>query len=806
MKILGLKLGGIGRFGDDVTVPLSDLGESALVAVIGGNGEGKTTLLEAIPGALYRTTPSRGAIAGLANRRDSHVELDVEVGGERYTCRLVMDGVGRTAKTEAYLLDAAGKPLTDGKVRTYEEAVARLFPAQGVFLSSAFAAQGKEGSFLSMPAARRKELFADLLGLGRLQEQSEAAGEKAREVESSIAGLRGRHEALASQAASKDALLQEQTAAQATHEAIQHERAAAEEEVNAHQERMERWHSVAADLERAVANASQAVATARHDRAQVEAEFNRARTAIRDAEDEQLPLVKRLAERPGLEEELDRSNPAGRLAQLEPQIASMREAMTAHQETVRAWREKRDVLRDRAQSLREAHKHEEQAHKSAMAEWEWEQATLKERYAAAADAIASAERQASALGRVPCGGNGEFAACGLIAGAAQARAKLPELEAAAAESLAAARAHADRKPVAPSDKARLAFETAQAELWAVGDEPTAPGLEELRALEIEADRCRVIMTRHAEIRAKIDALAEAEQRSARLAEQIDRLRDAASKANGALARATSNLSTVDGIRRQAEEARTKHDAIRPRAPDAAALEGLRRREAQAAAEVARLQEAVRVASEAETRAAEVQALIDAQLADLDDWRHLQQALGRSGIQALEIDASGPEVSDLCNQLLHACYGSRFSVSLETAVLKADGKGTKEVFDLRVIDSERGTEGSADHLSGGEKVLVGEALALAIAIYNARRSSVPMLDLFRDECSGALSQANAYRYVEMLRRALALGGFHRCYFVAHQPELWPLADARLLVEGGTVRVADAEEITVGARVREESEAA
>jgi exonuclease SbcC len=138
------------------------------------------------------------------------------------------------------------------------------------------------------------------------------------------------------------------------------------------------------------------------------------------------------------------------------------------------------------------------------------------------------------------------------------------------------------------------------------------------------------------------------------------------------------------------------------------------------------------------------------------------------------------------------------VSLETAALKADGSGTKEIFDLRVLDTERGTDGSASQLSGGEKVLASEALALAIAIYNSRRSSIPMLDLFRDECAGALSSSNAVRYVEMLRRALRLGGFHRCYFVAHQPHLWDLADARILVEDGAARLADAADITIRAR--------
>ena len=47
------------------------------------------------------------------------------------------------------------------------------------------------------------------------------------------------------------------------------------------------------------------------------------------------------------------------------------------------------------------------------------------------------------------------------------------------------------------------------------------------------------------------------------------------------------------------------------------------------------------------------------------WVLLERALGREGIQALEIDAAGPEVSQTCNELLQACYGPRFRVELRT---------------------------------------------------------------------------------------------------------------------------------------------
>src|SRR6185369_12890040 len=108
--------------------------------------------------------------------------------------------------------------------------------------------------------------------------------------------------------------------------------------------------------------------------------------------------------------------------------------------------------------------------------------------------------------------------------------------------------------------------------------------------------------------------------------------------------------------------------------------------------------------------------------DLGDWKILEAALGRDGIQALEIDAAGPEVARLTNDLLEACYGPRFSVSFETLREKKSARGEyAEAFDVKVYD--RGEVRQVEQLSGGEKVVVGEGLGLAIAIYQARKNRI-----------------------------------------------------------------------------------
>ena len=173
--------------------------------------------------------------------------------------------------------------------------------------------------------------------------------------------------------------------------------------------------------------------------------------------------------------------------------------------------------------------------------------------------------------------------------------------------------------------------------------------------------------------------------------------------------------------------------------------------------------------------------------ELGDWERLAQDLGRDGLQAAEIDCAGPELTELINDLLRTCVGSRWTVSVETTRQSADGKKQIEGCDVRVLDTERGRDASAESLSGGERVIVGEAISLALAMLATRRSGVQGCTLVRDETGAALDPANARAYVAMLRRSADLVGASRVLFVSHNAETQELADARIVISNGTVEV-------------------
>lgn len=756
MKTKRLKLGGIGVFHDDVEVPIEALGDAPLVAVVGDNGAGKSTLLGCIPGSLWRVSPGRGAVAGLAHRKDSFIEHVVEVAGVELTARVLIDGMARGKPTEAYLFEGA-KPITDGKARSFDAAVADRFGPLSVYLASAFAAQTREGRFLDLPVAGRKELFARLLGLGHLQELSIAAGERARAAELRRTELQARSETLRARAEGLGEALMSLEVGESDLAAITSRRAAAEARAEVAAAELAQWHEVATRLGEAfsVANTEHAKAKGRRDG--LELRMGDAKKRVASATAERAGLLARLERRAELEAEVRELQSArARLDEAEAKLRALRQTFETEADA-----------RERAMAKRNA--------------WLMTLTTMTREADQAEADLRAAEAAASGLGAVPCGGQGDFGSCNLISKATRARDSLPHLRDRAEKARAAVRDH--------------------------GAEPSVPAPPDRGPIRDAESLCRQLAgasTRLGEVEKALASLEQVQERLTTLDADLDSQMAEIAALREEHKRAEAALVVAAELAKRASIAVKEHASQKPTAPNSAELAQIRGDENRATGALAKARETAAVAKQAADELEALRTELEASTAELDDWRHLQEALGTKGIQALEIDACGPEVSDLCNELLHSCYGSRFSVSLETTQLKADGKGTKEVFDLRVIDTERGTEGSADQLSGGEQVLVSEALSLAICIYNARRSSVPMLDLIRDECSGALSEGNAAKYVEMLRKAIDLGGFHRCYFVAHQQQLWALADAILEVADGAVRIAGAADVVVSAR--KESEAA
>jgi exonuclease SbcC len=183
----------------------------------------------------------------------------------------------------------------------------------------------------------------------------------------------------------------------------------------------------------------------------------------------------------------------------------------------------------------------------------------------------------------------------------------------------------------------------------------------------------------------------------------------------------------------------------------------------------------------------LEAAYQAALETTSDWELLTKYFGRDGLQALEIDAAGPELTENVNELLRACAGSRWTVSIELEKTLANGKGTSEGCEVLVTDNETGLRIDAKRLSGGQKVIVGEAMSLALSLLATKRVGSAGVTLVRDETGAALDPENTRGYVAMLRRAAQIAGAEKVLLVTHNEAVADMADSRLFIHDGNVDV-------------------
>jgi len=811
MRFSKIEVRGLGPF-SHLSLDLDAI-PGRLVAVTGANGEGKSTLLELLAGALYRDTPTRGSLADLATARDAFVEVTA-VNGSSWTIRQSVDNVSR--KGESLVTDAAGRPaLPSAKVAEFDSWAKAHLLAPEVLYASTFGAQGS-GGFLDMKPAERKGVLLRVLGVERLERLAEGARDRARSSRSSLDVLAGRIaderarggdlEALRSdlghaqeQAAIADAALVKardrvadlEANAEGSREAVRIERL-----------RLERL----ADLQR------------RHAAATVSIEKVETRIRNNVAVLEEREAIERAVARLGdLDRELlevDRELGAKRAAQTEAlrqvdeaRRTAAREAANAGAARGRADRA-RARLRDReavdaaAASLEALRTAARDAREGlAVAEAALEELRGK-RVDGAETRIVGLRKGLAAVIREP--EHAEHHARDAISTddeTVKLAAELPANTAAAVKDLsrlAALEADARQKVIAAERLAERARELDVADADAKNADAEAIGFAGAAALATAAGEEHQFRVRALD--AEISALA---ARRADLTADRELAEPLARKAEP-LAAAQTRLSELepqrDSLRSELTTLAEQLAEVEAQAPPAtpsdleAELRAARTATETAEATAKRAHGVVATVTGAITRAEEsalkLKGLLEVQAAadeQLGDWTRLAEDLGKDGIQALEIDAAGPELTALINDLLHTCIGTRWTVTVETQRLSGDGKKMLEGCEVRVLDTERGRDAAAETLSGGERVLVGEAISLALSMLSCRRAGVTGATLVRDETGAALDPANGRAYLAMLRRAAEIVGASKVLFVAHDAALQELADARIVVAGGTVQV-------------------
>jgi DNA repair protein SbcC/Rad50 len=808
VRFSSIRARGLGPFREEVFVDFDAL-DAKLVAICGPNGAGKTTMLELLAASMFRECPTRGALSSLATTRDAFLEVGV-VNGASHRLRHIVDAV--SGKGEAVVTDDAGKPLvSSAKLREFDAWVSKHLPPPEVVYTSTFSAQSA-GGFLEMRPAERKSVLLRLLGIERLEVLAEKARAHVKATREAIAVLNAR---IADERAraSDPAKVQEEidllhVERSALSDALKLARAELDEATAAEQlARIARQDIDAHFARRTELTSRLTIATAK--KSDVDTRIANNRAVLDRAAEIRAAQVRAV--------ELDEA-----IAKHTESLAEARAAHAAASEALRAATEKRAVLaRQSAEAERrllvaKGRLADRPIVEKAVADLP----KLRERVEDADVAVTSTEvkvEEAQALAmngattridglreglmdiaagrdRAPADHAADtiYADDTLAAKAAEA----PALVVAERDRLREARAALDDARALLSRVERIAaraseMEAAEADRLAaereIGDVTKA--LAALRPLsefeaEVEGPASGVVAFDKALQQAKADraALAPTIALAEHLTQAEARLSAYAPQVEALAAEIAALTADLDGLGDLPEDVELP-DLDKARSKVDAAVSRLSGNEAAIAVKTAQLADA-RATTD---RIAKLRAELTVLDSELSDLVKLADDLGKDGVQALLLDAAGPEITEITNHLLHEAFGPRFTVRFDTVKRASNGKKDLEAFDVRVIDTVEGRDADGETYSGGERVILNEAISLALTTLGCRRAGVTGCSLVRDESGAALDGDRARAYVAMLRRAAELIGARQVLLVTHSDAVKDLCDARIEIGDRKVTV-------------------
>jgi exonuclease SbcC len=788
-----------------LTLDFERLADGAqLVAIAGANGRGKTTVMDNMH--PYLTMPSRAAVAGPGGFSyydhvylpENEKDLIWAHEGRTYRSQVVIRLNGRR-RTEAYLfvLGTTGNwqalrledgTVSDGKVETYVRCVESICGSAETFFTSVFSAQGKR-QLSAYRNAEIKTLLADLLGQEEIRALGLKAAETARLLKAGLSVIR-------QELVSLDA------------EAVR---------LTEHRARLVGASERATAAQAAKCSAHQERDSVRSLQARLLAEREQSRTT--DDKRSRLTMERRgLIE--GTRQTLDalKAQDLGeqrRLERLQQRVESRLDQARSRRETLHGAKQRclatlqrsgavrraarrlalaEDVL-SRREALVDAARRRAQEQVESQGALRMAEHRLAEIEREAGRAALQADDLSRRLGltaEVPCRGTDLQGQCKLLGDAREAQMLMPS---------------------AQGQIARLGLEKAQVLRELTDLRARGTGLSDAqRALtwaEHHAGRARervsrlaVVAARAGEMRHACAELAAVDQEMAALGQdghqpdgtetpdesaerqQITEAREAirqrqevqTQQARAALDRLDAELRALP---QPFDEHRLQHvEQALARAEQA--ISAAERSHVQAIQDAQALETTTAQLRAQQARRADITIRIARVEAELGGWNLFARCMSNDGLIALAIDDAGPALSGLANDLLLACYGPRFTVSIRT--LLETGKGEqKEGFDIVVYDSESDESKSVGLMSGGERVWINECLTRAVALYLAQHSGRRYATLFSDEADGALDPERKRMFMAMKREVLRLGGYEREYFVSQTPELTSMADAVIELE-------------------------
>lgn len=159
--------------------------------------------------------------------------------------------------------------------------------------------------------------------------------------------------------------------------------------------------------------------------------------------------------------------------------------------------------------------------------------------------------------------------------------------------------------------------------------------------------------------------------------------------------------------------------------------------------------------------------------DLEELQILTKALSNTGIQALELEAALPEITEIANNILHNSYGEKFTIGFDT--LREGSKGLVEDFNIVITNNITGFTSPMAMLSSGELVWIKQALYYAFSIIRSNATGFSFKTRFMDESDGSLDSDMRVKYMKMIEAAHIAGSANKTILITHSQEIKDVAE-------------------------------
>ncbi len=853
-----------------------------LACLTGDNGHGKSTLLDAITWALWgKARARRDDDLITLGETEMWVEFEFGLAGQRYRVWRQRSKRGRgQSDLHFYIWNpaSAGSPLAaqespaaaalrwqdgsqdeegswqlldNGNLSERQAQITRTLRLDyETFVNSAFLLQGRADSFAIKTPSERKQILAEILGLGRYDLYEQRAKEEVQARKERVALLEGEVTAIERELARREEYVTQLHAARAAAlDAVEKLRAAEAEQAHcrAQVEGLRVMAGQLADLRRRLARSEAEhktlegqLAAARQRLDQIEAvlaqrgEIEAGWAALQQARSADAAWNARLLQATRLQTEMQRQQLAitqARLA-LEAEQKRLAERRTELDRKIAFGQEQAIIVAqarvalaefDALQARRDALAAELREVIERIASLKAQNEQLKAQGQAVKDKMEMMAQAAAAVCPL----------CGQALTADHRDRLVIELEAERTVLADQYRANRDALHALSERKRALEAEDADLARQLRGRDARQRQLAQAEAAQAEAvaaaSELERVADQVAEIAARLaaEAYAVAERAElARLAEQMAAIGyDAA--AHEATRREIERWASFEArYQRQLLPALDGEAEARSRVAELA--EQLMRRTAELAADqaeaarlagivaglpqlqdaLARADAAVAAAAAVERRARQAEGAAMQQLAALDAlaerhrsltaqldalnleislYNQLREAFGKRGLQAMIIEGAIPEVESEANRLLGRMTEGRMSLRLETQREKVTG-GAIETLDIIIADEL----GARPHelYSGGESFRINLALRIAISKLLARRAGAQLQTLVIDEGFGSQDAQGRSLIVETINSIQH--DFERIIIITHIEEFKDQFPARIDVvktaNGSQVRIA------------------